>query len=276
MNGRAYDYNLGRFLSVDPFIQAPGNSQSMNPYSYGMNNPLAGTDPSGYIFFLAPVIGKGIAWGLTAWGAVETAKATGETIAKVELGEIEASDAAIELAKTAGQEMVLRKADVALDVAKAAVKKFDTPNTPKVENGKNTSQNTQANNEASKPETIGDQSKNRNTQNNQQQNNSENTEERTYHRLGDSSENVQSIKESGELRGNPATNTYASDIPKVKAYDGPLPEGKKGFEFKTPAKPDAGGKPGQPTWSGDGHNPDVKTVNGQAVIKCTVTKDNSC
>ena len=49
MNGRVYDYNLGRFLSVDPFIQAPGNSQSMNPYSYIMNNPLAGTDPSGYI-----------------------------------------------------------------------------------------------------------------------------------------------------------------------------------------------------------------------------------
>ena len=49
LNGRAYDYNLGRFLSVDPFIQAPGNSQSMNPYSYIMNNPLAGTDPSGYI-----------------------------------------------------------------------------------------------------------------------------------------------------------------------------------------------------------------------------------
>ena len=48
MNGRAYDYNLGRFLSVDPFIQAPGNSQSMNPYSYIMNNPLSGTDPSGY------------------------------------------------------------------------------------------------------------------------------------------------------------------------------------------------------------------------------------
>jgi len=49
MNGRVYDYNLGRFLSVDPFIQAPGNSQSMNPYSYIMNNPLSGTDPSGYL-----------------------------------------------------------------------------------------------------------------------------------------------------------------------------------------------------------------------------------
>ncbi len=33
MNGRVYDYNLGRFLSVDLFIQDPGNSQSMNPYT---------------------------------------------------------------------------------------------------------------------------------------------------------------------------------------------------------------------------------------------------
>ena len=49
MNGRAYDYNLGRFLSVDPVIQSPTNSQSLNPYSYIMNNPLAGTDPTGYM-----------------------------------------------------------------------------------------------------------------------------------------------------------------------------------------------------------------------------------
>jgi len=48
MNGRVYDYNLGRFMSVDPFIQSPTNSQSMNPYSYIMNNPLSGTDPTGY------------------------------------------------------------------------------------------------------------------------------------------------------------------------------------------------------------------------------------
>lgn len=46
MNGRVYD--LGRFMSVDPFIQSVGNSQSVNPYSYVMNNPLAGIDPTGY------------------------------------------------------------------------------------------------------------------------------------------------------------------------------------------------------------------------------------
>ncbi len=49
MNGRIYDYNVGRFMSVDPFIQAPTSTQSINPYSYIMNNPLAGTDPTGYM-----------------------------------------------------------------------------------------------------------------------------------------------------------------------------------------------------------------------------------
>ncbi|WP_257387420.1 RHS repeat-associated core domain-containing protein [Tahibacter caeni] len=47
MNGRVYDQNLGRFLSVDPVVQ-DGGSQALNPYSYIRNNPLSGTDPSGY------------------------------------------------------------------------------------------------------------------------------------------------------------------------------------------------------------------------------------
>ena len=46
MNGRVYDYNLARFMSVDPFIH--NGSQGINPYSYILNNPLAGTDPTGY------------------------------------------------------------------------------------------------------------------------------------------------------------------------------------------------------------------------------------
>ncbi len=48
MNGRVYDYRLGRFLSVDPIISNPANPQSINPYSYIGNNPLSGTDPTGY------------------------------------------------------------------------------------------------------------------------------------------------------------------------------------------------------------------------------------
>ncbi|WP_039912691.1 polymorphic toxin type 10 domain-containing protein [Cellvibrio mixtus] len=51
MNGRVYDPELGRFLSADPFVQAPYNSQSYNRYSYVFNNPLSFTDPSGYECF---------------------------------------------------------------------------------------------------------------------------------------------------------------------------------------------------------------------------------
>ena len=43
-----YDYNNARFLSIDPFIQAPTSTQSMNPYTYIFNNPLSGVDPTGY------------------------------------------------------------------------------------------------------------------------------------------------------------------------------------------------------------------------------------
>jgi RHS repeat-associated protein len=48
MNGRVYDYRLGRFLSVDPLISNPASSQAINPYSYLGNNPFSGVDPTGY------------------------------------------------------------------------------------------------------------------------------------------------------------------------------------------------------------------------------------
>jgi hypothetical protein len=47
MNGRLYDPAVGRFISPDNFVQAPGNSQSYNRYSYCLNNPLKYTDISG-------------------------------------------------------------------------------------------------------------------------------------------------------------------------------------------------------------------------------------
>ncbi|RMD65009.1 hypothetical protein D6833_03565, partial [Candidatus Parcubacteria bacterium] len=50
MNGRVYDPELGRFLSPDPNVQAPLNSQNLNRYSYVLNNPLSYTDPSGFFF----------------------------------------------------------------------------------------------------------------------------------------------------------------------------------------------------------------------------------
>jgi RHS repeat-associated protein len=48
MKGRVFDPTTGRFVSGDPFVQSPFNSQSFNRYSYVMNNPLSFTDPSGY------------------------------------------------------------------------------------------------------------------------------------------------------------------------------------------------------------------------------------
>src|SRR5205823_6205951 len=50
MNGRIYDPGIGRFLSADPFVQAPTETQNLNRYSYVVNNPLSFTDPSGFNF----------------------------------------------------------------------------------------------------------------------------------------------------------------------------------------------------------------------------------
>ena len=47
MNGRLYDPQLGRFLSPDPIVAAPGSSQSWNSYSYVSNSPLSYVDPGG-------------------------------------------------------------------------------------------------------------------------------------------------------------------------------------------------------------------------------------
>lgn len=48
MDGRVYSPYLGRFISPDPFVQAPDNGQSLNRYAYCLNNPLTLTDPTGY------------------------------------------------------------------------------------------------------------------------------------------------------------------------------------------------------------------------------------
>jgi RHS repeat-associated protein len=50
MNGRVYDPVLGRFLSPDPIVQAPYDTQGLNRYAYVRNNPLRYTDPTGFCF----------------------------------------------------------------------------------------------------------------------------------------------------------------------------------------------------------------------------------
>jgi RHS repeat-associated protein len=48
---RLYDPDLGRFLAPDSIVPDPANPQSLNRYSYVLNNPLNYTDPSGHGFF---------------------------------------------------------------------------------------------------------------------------------------------------------------------------------------------------------------------------------
>jgi RHS repeat-associated protein len=51
MNGRLYDANIGRFLSVDKSVTDPNQLQAYNRYSYVRNDPLARVDPSGWADF---------------------------------------------------------------------------------------------------------------------------------------------------------------------------------------------------------------------------------
>lgn len=76
---RAYDPELGRFLQADPFVQDPGDPQTLNRYSYVRNNPINLVDPTGYgwlrkllaivVAIVATILmpeGAGIWWNMAA------------------------------------------------------------------------------------------------------------------------------------------------------------------------------------------------------------------
>jgi RHS repeat-associated protein len=72
MNGRVYDPFLARFLSPDPFVQAPDYSQNFNRYSYAFNNPLKYTDPDGeWVHLVAGAVIGGIANLAMNWNNVD-------------------------------------------------------------------------------------------------------------------------------------------------------------------------------------------------------------
>ncbi len=264
MNGRVYDPKLARFISPDPYIQDPYNTQSFNRYSYVWNNPLRHTDPTGEFI---PLIIAGIKIAGLAYGVYEAA----EVARGIATGEITGQEAVTGAVITAGigvvggaivklankvtppvvEEQIKDVVDKALRKNTDAQQNLSDSGTPlKKEQGgggNNTVVASDVSNDATK-------------------------ETRVFHRRNDPIENIEKIKESGELRGNPPTNVFASDIPKVQAFDGPLSPGQKGFEFTTPSIPDKGSVPGRPDFSGNNFNPTVETRNGQAVIKCTVTK----
>jgi RHS repeat-associated protein len=82
MRGRVYDPNLGRFLSVDPVVTSP-KSQSLNPYSYLGNNPLNGTDPTGYACQADRHGGVESSCLMSNNGVNEITDSTGKTVATV-------------------------------------------------------------------------------------------------------------------------------------------------------------------------------------------------
>ena len=72
----------------------------------------------------------------------------------------------------------------------------------------------------------------------------------TYHRVESPTQTAADAlaqQQTGELWGFPPRG---SDIPKVKAYTGPLPSGRRGIEFTTPVPPDSSCPPGYAFWSG--------------------------
>jgi RHS repeat-associated protein len=59
MNARYFVPSIGRFASADTLVPDPTNPQSFNRYTYGLNNPLRFTDPTGHC-------GEDVIW---AWDA---------------------------------------------------------------------------------------------------------------------------------------------------------------------------------------------------------------
>jgi hypothetical protein len=91
---------------------------------------------------------------------------------------------------------------------------------------------------------------------------------KTYHRVKTETQTIgDAIKQQNSMQvfGFPPRHNNQSDIPKVKAFDGPLPEGREGIEFTTGVEPDRGSRPGKPCWSGP--RPGVIVEDNCAKIK---------
>lgn len=93
-----------------------------------------------------------------------------------------------------------------------------------------------------------------------------------YHRVNDPPEVIQKIIASEELWGGPGRNVFQSDIPKVKAFAGPLPPDTAGFEFETDVIPDVGCVPGKPTWCNVPKRAGVFVEDDYAKIKIRLRK----
>jgi hypothetical protein len=147
---------------VDPFIQSPTSTQSINPYSYIMNNPLAGTDPTGYVIDTVWDVGNVI----FDAGKIVVGVVTGDSNMVQEA----VTDIIVDAAATlipfvpAGASKVARAgADKVADVRQASKKSDATPAAQKTEGSSNTDGGSKVNGaepsqsaSSSKPESTAD------------------------------------------------------------------------------------------------------------------------
>lgn len=93
-----------------------------------------------------------------------------------------------------------------------------------------------------------------------------------YHRLESPTQTAADARAqaaSGEVWGLAAR---FSNVPKVKAYEGPLPADARGVEFSTDVAPDPGCPPGQAFWGPA--NSGVEVCGDVVKLKVRVTRVN--
>ncbi len=96
-----------------------------------------------------------------------------------------------------------------------------------------------------------------------------------YHRLESPTQTAETAREqvrSSEIWGRSLNFPYCSCIPKVKAYNGPLPSGAIGIEFTTEDQPDSGCPPGYSFWSmkrGQDSSSDEFAMISVTITRCT-------
>ena len=104
---RWYDPALGRWAQADTIVPNPGNPQSLNRYSYCLNNPVSYIDPDGHIpipliIAGAMLLSKAIDYGWTAWDSYQSLRVINDPKAS----ESAKSEAKANLALTAVSEAI--------------------------------------------------------------------------------------------------------------------------------------------------------------------------
>ncbi len=75
---RFYSPKMGRFLSADSIVPQPFNPQSLNRYTYALNNPIRYNDPTGHWIDEGCGTGGGGVQGVTCQEQMEVLEAAGE------------------------------------------------------------------------------------------------------------------------------------------------------------------------------------------------------